>query len=152
MVERVLGEQLYIDNVDTKHGGIYQCLADDLSQEPPHAMIVVDVVYVPKVSTYRHYVNTEQGSKAELYCDYSANPSGEVLWLRNGKKLNTSNKFTFNEIAHKERKRSILTVMDVSANDLGEYICQVQVRRRVEIDICAVLVKFIVFIECHWPW
>uniref|UniRef100_A0A0A1XK55 Protein amalgam n=1 Tax=Zeugodacus cucurbitae TaxID=28588 RepID=A0A0A1XK55_ZEUCU len=126
VVERVLGEQLYIDNADTKHGGIYQCLADDLSQEPPHAMIVVDVVYVPKVSTYRHYVNTEQGGDAELYCDYSANPSGEVLWLRNGKKLNSSYKYSFNEVTHKERKRSILTVMDVRANDLGEYICQVQ--------------------------
>ncbi|XP_039954727.1 neural cell adhesion molecule 2 [Bactrocera tryoni] len=126
LVERVLGEQLYIDNVDTKHGGIYQCLADDLSQEPPHAMIVVDVVYVPKVSTYRHYVNTEQGGNAELYCDYAANPSGEVLWLRNGKRLNASDKYTFNEITHKERKRSILTVMDVSANDLGEHVCQVQ--------------------------
>lgn len=131
----MLGEQLYIDNADTKHGGIYQCLADDLSQEPPHAMIVVDVVYVPKVSTYRHYVNTEQGGDAELNCDYSSNPSGEVIWLRNGKKLNASYKYAFNEIAHKERKRSILTVMDVRANDLGAYICQVQVRRRVEIYI-----------------
>ncbi|XP_054739858.1 protein amalgam [Anastrepha obliqua] len=126
VVERVLGEQLYIDNVDTVHGGIYQCLADDRSQEPPHAMIVVEVVYKPKVSTYRHFVNTEKGGDAELYCDYIANPAGGVSWLRNDKTLNDSYKYAFNEVTHKGRKRSILTVMDVSAKDLGEYTCRVQ--------------------------
>ncbi|CAD7012373.1 unnamed protein product [Ceratitis capitata] len=126
VVERVLGEQLYLDNVDTKHGGIYQCLADDLSQEPPHAMIVVEVVYAPKVSTYRHYVNTAQGSNAELYCDYTANPSGQAQWLRNRKSLNASQKYTLDEVAHKGRTRSILTVMDVRSKDLGEYTCRVQ--------------------------
>ncbi|XP_036333889.1 neural cell adhesion molecule 2-like isoform X1 [Rhagoletis pomonella] len=126
VVERVLGEQLYIDNVDTIHGGIYQCLADDRSQEPPHAMIIVEVVYAPKVSTYRHYVNAEQGGDAELYCDYAANPAAEAKWLRNDKTLEKSRKYAFNQVTHKGRNRSILTVMNVRANDLGEYTCRVQ--------------------------
>ncbi|XP_067628244.1 neurotrimin [Eurosta solidaginis] len=126
MVERVLGDQLYIDNVDTIHGGIYQCLADDRSQEPPHAMIVVEVVYAPKVSTHRHYVNTELGSHAELYCDYNANPHGEVNWFRKDRMLKPSYKYKFNAVMHNARNRSILTILDVNANDLGEYSCWVK--------------------------
>ena len=119
---------LYIDNVDSEHSGIFQCLADNGNAKPPHGMVNIEVQYAPKVSTHRHHVNTKAGDDAELYCDYKANPIATTSWYRNDDELSYSEKYTIRNIITEEgHNRTVLTVKDVRSSDLDEYICHVEV-------------------------
>ncbi|XP_055920000.1 neuronal growth regulator 1-like isoform X2 [Eupeodes corollae] len=119
--------KLIIDYFDADRAGIYQCLGDDGSKDPLHGSVTIDVHYAPKVSTHRHHVNTEQGAKAELYCDFKAVPIAVAQWKRNGQYLEIfSDKYSVKSTIHKEKNRTILTVKDVTSTDLGEYECEVK--------------------------
>lgn len=108
--------------------GTYQCLDDDGSQKPRHGMFEVVVHHVPKVTTHRHHVNTEIGQNAELYCDYRGDPIAISRWIKNNRVLGYSEKHMIEYSKEKHFNRSTLTVRDVSVDDLGEYICQAEVR------------------------
>ncbi|KAH8299683.1 hypothetical protein KR044_004548, partial [Drosophila immigrans] len=115
-----------LDNVDEENAGVYQCLGDDGSVDPPHGMVSVDVQYSPKVSTHRHHVNAEQGGSAEIYCDYRANPIAISFFIKDGKTLSLSDKYSIKNSLHKQHNRTTLVVKDIDESDLGEYQCHVE--------------------------
>ncbi|XP_017867729.1 PREDICTED: uncharacterized protein LOC108616806 isoform X2 [Drosophila arizonae] len=115
-----------LDNVDEENAGVYQCLGDDGSADPPHGMVTVDVQYSPKVSTHRHHVNTIEGDTAELYCDYRASPIAISFFIKDGKTLSLSEKYSIKNSLHKEHNRTTLIIKHVEASDLGEYLCHVE--------------------------
>ncbi|XP_020798507.1 obscurin [Drosophila serrata] len=115
-----------LDNIDEENAGVYQCLGDDGSRDPPHGMVTVDVQYSPKVSTHRHHVNTEEGHTAELYCNYRANPIGRSYFIKDGKTLQLSEKYSLKDSAHNGHNRTTLIIREVGKADLGEYLCQVE--------------------------
>ncbi|KAH8370488.1 hypothetical protein KR093_003652 [Drosophila rubida] len=115
-----------LDNVDEENAGVYQCLGDDGSADPPHGMVSVDVQYSPKVSTHRHHVNAEEGGSAEIYCDYRANPIAISFFIKDGKTLSLSDKYSIKNSLHKQHNRTTLRVKDVDEGDLGEYLCHVE--------------------------
>uniref|UniRef100_A0A6P4EJ30 Neural cell adhesion molecule 2 n=1 Tax=Drosophila rhopaloa TaxID=1041015 RepID=A0A6P4EJ30_DRORH len=117
---------IVLDSVDEKNAGFYQCLADDGSRDPPHGTVHIDVQYMPLVSTHRHHVNTEKGATAELYCDYRAKPIGRSYFIKDGKSLQISEKYSFKDSMHKAHNRTTLIVRDVMDSDLGEYLCHVE--------------------------
>ncbi|XP_030558138.1 neurofascin [Drosophila novamexicana] len=117
---------IVLDNVDEENAGVYQCLGDDGSADPPHGMVTVDVQYSPKVSTHRHHVNTQEGGSAELYCDYRANPIAISFFIKDGKTLSLSDKYSIRNTLHKEHNRTTLVIKHVEASDLGEYLCHVE--------------------------
>lgn len=115
-----------LENVDEDNAGVYQCLGEDGSANPPHGILTIDVQYSPKVSTHRHHVNTQEGDTAELYCDYRANPIAVSFFSKDGKTLSLSEKYSIKNSLHKEHNRTTLIVKNVDANDLGEYRCHVE--------------------------
>jgi len=115
-----------LENVDEENAGVYQCLGDDGSSDPPHGMVTVDVQYSPKVSTHRHHVNSQEGGTAELYCDYRANPIAISFFIKGGKTLSLSDKYSIKNSLHKEHNRTTLIIKHVDESDLGEYICHVE--------------------------
>ncbi|EDW92125.1 protein turtle homolog A [Drosophila yakuba] len=117
---------IILDNVDEKNAGDYQCLADDGSRHPPHGTVHIDVQYSPIVSTHRHNVNTEKGATAELYCNYRAKPIGRSYFIKDGKTLQLSDKYSLKDSVHNGHNRTTLLVREVTDSDLGEYLCQVE--------------------------
>ncbi|KAH8348832.1 hypothetical protein KR084_011655, partial [Drosophila pseudotakahashii] len=117
---------IILDNVDEKNAGDYQCLADDGSRHPPHGTVHIDVQYSPIVSTHRHNVNTEKGATAELYCNFRAKPIGRSYFIKDGKTLQLSDKYSLKDSVHNGHNRSTLIVREVTDSDLGEYLCQVE--------------------------
>jgi len=117
---------IILDNVDEKNAGDYQCLADDGSRHPPHGTVHIDVQYSPIVSTHRHHVNTERGASAELYCNYRAKPIGRSYFIKDGKTLQLSDKYSIKDSVHNGHNRTTLIVREVTDSDLGEYLCQVE--------------------------
>ncbi|KAH8269488.1 hypothetical protein KR018_004347, partial [Drosophila ironensis] len=117
---------LDLDNVDEKNAGVYQCLGDDGSHDPPHGMVTIDVQYSPKVSTHRHHVNTEPGGDAQLYCNYGANPIAMSFFVKDRKTLTLSDKYSIASSTHHGHNRTTLTVFDVQDSDLGEYLCHAE--------------------------
>ncbi|XP_062129404.1 hemicentin-2 [Drosophila sulfurigaster albostrigata] len=117
---------IVLDNVDEEDAGVYQCLGDDGSNDPPHGMINVDVQYSPKVSTHRHHVNTQEGGSAEIYCDYRANPIAISFFIKDGKTLSLSDKYSIKNSLHKQHNRTTLIVKNTDDSDLGEYLCHVE--------------------------
>jgi len=117
---------IILDNVDEKNAGDYQCLADDGSRHPPHGTVHIDVQYSPIVSTHRHNVNTEKGATAELYCNYRAKPIGRSYFIKDGKTLQLSDKYSLKDSVHNDHNRTTLIVREVTDSDLGEYLCQVE--------------------------
>ncbi|XP_017838581.1 lachesin [Drosophila busckii] len=115
-----------LDNVDESNVGVYQCLGDDGSSEPAHGMVHIDVQYSPRVSTHRHHVNTQEGSSAELYCDYRANPIAIFFFTKDGKPLTVSDKYSLRDSVHKAHNRTTLIIKHVQDSDLGEYLCNVE--------------------------
>ncbi|XP_037942693.1 protein amalgam [Teleopsis dalmanni] len=126
VVTEINGTKLTIDGISAEHAGIYQCLGDDGTSEPPNGMVTVDVQYSPKLSTHRRYVNTQKNSKAELYCDFKANPISISKWLRNEKVLGYSEKYMVKNVVLNGHNRTILTIADTTSDDLGEYFCHVE--------------------------
>lgn len=119
--------KLKIDYFDADRAGVFQCLGDDGSKHPLHGSVTINVHYAPKVSTHRHHVNTEEGGRAELYCDYKAVPISVAQWKRNGQYIDFfSDKYTVKNSVHKEKNRTILVVKDVTPKDLGEYECEIK--------------------------
>lgn len=110
-----------LENVDEDNAGVYQCLGEDGSANPPHGILTIDVQYSPKVSTHRHHVNTQEGDTAEIYCDYRANPIAVSFFNKDGKTLSLSEKYSIKNSLHKEHNRTTLFVKNVDTNDLGEY-------------------------------
>lgn len=117
---------IVLDNVDDSDAGVYQCLGEDGTADPPHGMLTVDVQYSPKVSTHRHHVNTQQGDTAEVYCDYRANPIAISFFSKDGKTLSLSEKYSIKNSLHKEHNRTTLYIKNVEASDLGDYRCHVE--------------------------
>ncbi|XP_017149410.1 protein amalgam [Drosophila miranda] len=117
---------IVLDNVDEMNAGVYQCLGDDGSRDPPHGMVTIDVHYSPKVSTHRHHVNTEHGGTAEMYCNYRANPIAISFFIKDGKTLQLSEKYSIKNSFHNGHNRTTLIVKDVDVGDLGEYLCHVE--------------------------
>ncbi|KAL7735322.1 hypothetical protein ACLKA6_018016 [Drosophila palustris] len=115
-----------LENVDEENVGVYQCLGDDGSSDPPHGMVTIDVQYSPKVSTHRHHVNTQEGGSADIYCDYRANPIAISFFIKDGKTLSLSDKYSIKNSLHKEHNRTTLTIKHVDESDLGEYLCHVE--------------------------
>ncbi|XP_034479790.1 immunoglobulin superfamily member 10 [Drosophila innubila] len=117
---------IVLENVDEENVGLYQCLGDDGSSDPPHGMLTIDVQYSPKVSTHRHHVNTQEGGSAQLYCDYRANPIAISFFIKDGKTLTLSDKYSIKNSLHKQHNRTTLMIKHVDENDLGEYLCHVE--------------------------
>lgn len=115
-----------LDNVDDSDAGVYMCLGDDGTADPPHGIFTVDVQYSPKVSTHRHHVNTQKGDTAEVYCDYRANPIAISFFSKDGKTLSLSEKYSIKNTLHKEHNRTMLYIKNVDASDLGDYQCHVE--------------------------
>lgn len=127
-------DRVIIDVVDHTHAGIYQCLADDRSKHPYMTSITLDVLYPPKVTTHRHYINTETSQDAELYCEFKANPIGHITWTKEGKPLDQySGKYQIKNGHSREnnRNRTTLSIKQVKSEDLGDYSCSVNVSKRI---------------------
>ncbi|XP_032591524.1 protein amalgam isoform X1 [Drosophila grimshawi] len=117
---------IVLENVDEENAGVYQCLGEDRSAAPPHGSVSVDVQFSPKASTHRHHVNTMEGDTAEIYCNYRANPIAISFFIKDGKKLTLSDKYSIRNSLHKEQNRTTLLIKHVEESDLGEYLCQVE--------------------------
>ncbi|XP_017090771.2 protein amalgam [Drosophila bipectinata] len=117
---------IVLDNIDDVNAGVYQCLADDGSHDPPHGMVTIDVQYSPKVSTHRHHVNTEEGGTAEVYCNYRANPIARSFFVKDGTTIQLSEKYSLWDSVHNGHNRTTLVVRNVEGTDLGEYLCHVE--------------------------
>ncbi|XP_030387280.1 lachesin [Scaptodrosophila lebanonensis] len=116
---------IVLENIEEDDAGVYQCLGDDGSRDPPHGMVSIEVHYSPNVWTHRHHVNAQAGGNADLHCDYRANPIASSFWLKNDKVLNLSEKYKIISSTHKGHNRTTLIVKDINDNDLGEYRCTV---------------------------
>ncbi|KAM7342362.1 neural cell adhesion molecule 1 isoform 2-T3 [Cochliomyia hominivorax] len=117
---------IILNGIEDYHSGIYQCLDDDGSENPRHGMFNIVVLFPPKVTTHRHYVNTEIGGNANLYCDYKGNPIAIASWFKNNKPIKYSEKHMITYETEKHFNRSTLIVNDITIEDLGEYICRAE--------------------------
>ncbi|XP_068145086.1 neural cell adhesion molecule 2 [Drosophila tropicalis] len=117
---------IMLDNIDESNVGVYQCLGDDGSRDPPHGMVTIDVHYSPKVSTHRHHVNAIEGGHAELYCNYRANPIALSFFIKGAQTLQISEKYSIKNSFHEGHNRTTLLVKNIEASDLGEYLCHAE--------------------------
>lgn len=76
---------------------------------------------------HRPEINTAEGGKATLYCNYHSNPEGRAQWLRNGQILDSVDKYSFHsdESGKSTHKKYNMMVMSIGKDDLGPYTCEV---------------------------
>lgn len=80
---------------------------------------------IPKVIAHRPEINAAKGGHAELYCNYHSNPAGRAQWLRNGKVLESGDKYSFHEEQNSRHMRNKMKVSKIDLDDLGAYTCEV---------------------------
>ncbi|KAL2717682.1 neurotrimin-like isoform X3 [Vespula squamosa] len=114
------GDYITIYKVGRHDVGIYQCLADNGMNNPPHSAINLVVNYAPEIEVEREIVHTGAGVESEITCIVHAHPPANVTWYKNQKELPKRGR-----ISRKENKlRYTLRIMHTSEQDLGEYTCQ----------------------------
>lgn len=90
------------------------------------------------MSAHRSIVNTVEGDKAELYCDYDSPSSTKIIWRKDDNIISAEHeqrdhaKYIILDAPkkhhdkHEEKNSSILIINNVDKNDLGEYECSVK--------------------------
>ncbi|CAD7089242.1 unnamed protein product [Hermetia illucens] len=134
---QVQNGSIIIPKVDHHHHGLYQCIADNGEETPPHAWVDLTVMYKPIIGIKRHYVNAAIGDTAELYCTYHANDAKEMTdnsasinWSKERTLLkNNENKYEIRNNENMEAYKvnhTVLFVKKIDSSDFGEYECIVR--------------------------
>lgn len=74
---------------------------------------------------HRPEVNAGEAGQALLHCDFHSNPEGRAQWLRNGRALESGDKYSFDIDMKNHHKRNNLRVTNINMKDLGIYTCEV---------------------------
>ncbi|XP_066597949.1 lachesin-like [Prorops nasuta] len=118
--ETINGTYMTIHKANRHHAGIYQCLADDGKENPPHAAIDVIVQYTPEIETDYDVQHTGIGIESQLTCIVHANPIATVKWLKDQKEILPKKGKV---IMRDNKTRHTLHIQHTSAHDLGQYTC-----------------------------
>ncbi|KAK2582619.1 hypothetical protein KPH14_004905 [Odynerus spinipes] len=113
------GNTVTIHKVNRHDAGVYQCIADNGKNIPPHAGIHLVINYTPEIEVERETVHTGTGVESEITCIVHAHPRANVIWYKNQKELPKKAK-----ISRKNYKsRHSLKIMHTSEEDFGDYTC-----------------------------
>ncbi|KAL1455558.1 hypothetical protein WDU94_009646, partial [Cyamophila willieti] len=123
---------LEFPKVQTKHSGKYQCTASNL-EESDHddlrktRIFILEVFEPPFIrEPLEERMKTQENSEVTLMCDVEGNPSPEVVWYRNGLKIDPA-AITTNETHSKEnnnfRVMSSLYFPRIEPTDDGKVSC-----------------------------
>lgn len=113
------GNTMTIHKVNRHDAGVYQCLADNGKDKPPHDAIHLVVSYAPEIDVEREIVHAGVGVESELTCIVHAHPHADVMWLKNQKELPKKAKMSRKNY----KSRHTLRIMHTTEEDLGEYTC-----------------------------
>uniref|UniRef100_A0A2P2HX06 Protein amalgam-like n=1 Tax=Hirondellea gigas TaxID=1518452 RepID=A0A2P2HX06_9CRUS len=114
------GLSIAFEAVDRHYAGSYTCTADNGVGTPATAMREIVVSYPPEIRTENEVVHTGNGARVELVCVVHAHPGAKVSWSHNGEPVAAA---THAEV-HNGGHRHLLTIEEVSDQDIGHYSCQ----------------------------
>ncbi|BES89082.1 Immunoglobulin I-set domain [Nesidiocoris tenuis] len=99
--------------------GEYSCMATNGIGESTSSSVYVRVIYPPRVSIERMWINSSPGMRAEVTCDIDGSPLPEVEWQLDHVPV------TYNHRVHKSRSgiRHSLVINRANQGDFGMYKC-----------------------------
>ncbi|KAL3285361.1 hypothetical protein HHI36_019469 [Cryptolaemus montrouzieri] len=113
------GNTLTIPEIARKDEGRYLCFADNKVGQPALGYINIELTHPPIVSIEKIIVSSDHDMDTELKCTVKAKPTANVIWLRNGNNLKST------EHVHllNEGNDHILILKGLKESDFGKYVC-----------------------------
>ncbi|XP_012220072.1 neurotrimin-like [Linepithema humile] len=116
---------IVIKKANKSHSGLYQCLAEDGSKNPPMEAITVSVLYPPELEVKRNMIHSGTGIESEMTCIVSANPPAIMKWFKDDKEIiHKKGSIVIHHGSMKNNKtKHVLKILHTSVKDFGEYRC-----------------------------
>lgn len=118
------GEVLVIHNVSRYCDDVYECVAKNGIPPSVSRKIKVSVDFAPEVQLRNKRIGQVKGRETILDCRITASPQGVTVWMRDGKELFNSEKYSievFNEGGHTITLS--LRITQIVDSDFGDYTC-----------------------------
>ncbi|KAG8325284.1 hypothetical protein J6590_071538 [Homalodisca vitripennis] len=113
------GFSITIERVDRHHSGLYQCTASNGVGPPVTVDLQLDVLHSPEIEAERCRVQTAEGRNELLVCTVYGNPTPNMVWVRDGSILTSSNRYSLD----KNGNRHTLSIINIQSSDFGNFTC-----------------------------
>lgn len=114
--------EIMYTKVTRKHEGTYKCTASNGGGSDAYKTIKVVVEYEPEIEVQEVFIHSQTGDAVELVCNVHAVPRPEVVWSKDGVKINDDNHANI-EIKNMQHKHT-LSIDGVKEDDYGIYHCE----------------------------
>ncbi|XP_054284958.1 limbic system-associated membrane protein-like isoform X2 [Macrosteles quadrilineatus] len=113
------GFSITIERVDRHHAGLYQCTANNGVGPPVTVDLQLDVLHAPEIEVERCRVQTAEGRNEVLVCTVFGNPTPNMVWIRDGSIVTSSNRYSLD----KNGNRHSLSIINIQSSDFGNFTC-----------------------------
>lgn len=107
---------LVISAVETSDQGFYTCLANNIAGQDSRNM-TIKVQVPPRVTVDREEVPLIIGKTIELRCSALGLPTPSIVWLKNSKRLQSSDRINITD-------DGTLVIRNAAPHDMGKYRCE----------------------------